>query len=45
MAGNIVAILLRVYAKWLTASEQSALKRTEEAEPSPDKDRKSAPKR
>jgi integrase len=32
-AGNSVAVLLRVYAKCLTGSEHSALKRIDQAEP------------
>ena len=34
-AGNSVPVLLRVYAKCLTDSEQSALKRIQQAEPDP----------
>jgi integrase len=37
-AGNSVPVLLRVYAKCLTDSEQTALRRIEEAEATPDKD-------
>jgi integrase len=37
-AGNSVPVLLRVYAKCLTDSEQTALRRIEEAETKPDKD-------
>lgn len=37
-AGNSVPVLLRVYAKCLTDSEQTALRRIEDAEPDPDKD-------
>ena len=37
-AGNSVPVLLRVYAKCLTDSEQTALRRIEEAEAKPDKD-------
>jgi hypothetical protein len=37
-AGNSVPVLLRVYAKCLTDSEQTALRRLEEAEAKPDKD-------
>jgi hypothetical protein len=37
-AGNSVPVLLRVYAKCLTDSEQTALRRIEEAEARPDKD-------
>jgi integrase len=37
-AGNSVPVLLRVYAKCLTDSEQTALRRIEEAEASPDQD-------
>jgi hypothetical protein len=35
-AGNSVAVLLRVYAKCLVGSEQTALRRIEEAETSSD---------
>ena len=34
-AGNSVPVLLRVYAKCLTDSEQTALRRLEQAEPGP----------
>jgi integrase len=37
-AGNSVPVLLRVYAKCLTDSEQTALKRIEQAESGPEKD-------
>jgi integrase len=37
-AGDSVPVLLRVYAKCLTDSEQTALRRIEEAEDKPDKD-------
>jgi integrase len=38
-AGNSVPVLLRVYAKCLTDSEQTALRRLEQAEPDPNPDR------